>query len=657
MRSFSWKTFSVFTSLWVVVLLLTHSTMAQSGISVRLMPPQAVDYPKVTAFLDVHDSFGEFIHGLTQNDITVVENGKSLPVEQLLEQRPGVQFVITFSPGHSLSIRDVLGNSRFDYLVLALSLWNWNRTTDSADDLSLVTADGPEVVHSAEPAAVITALQDYHPDLRDTQPSLDVLNRALQIAEDASENAGMERAILFITPPQPSEAIPGMQSLAARASELGIRVFVWLVTAPDATIDPGTIELQNLALQTGGAFFTFTGSETVPDLETYLEPLRYIYELSYTSAITTTGTLPLYVDVNISGQSFPSNTQEITLNLRPPNPIFVSPPVEILRSLREVDESRWTALKETPAEWLPEEQPLQVLFEFPDGYQRSLVRTVLYVDGSPLQTNDSPPFDQFTWDVRPYTESGTHRLQVEAVDSLGLTGKSIEVPVQVTVDQPVRGFQLVLSSRGLILAGTLVLLSGVVLGLVLVLGGRIRPQQPGKNASPPKKRLRQSRFKRGASRSTSDPVTQPVKPKAEEVVRSSAWRNIRLQRSHALPSAQAFAFLTPLLPGDEPRQEAPIPINSDEITFGYDPLQSSWIIEDPSLEACHARLVRDGKTFRLFDAASIAGSWVNYAPVPKDGVLIEHGDLIHLGRASFRFTLRNPGRARKPLIQNQEHGS
>jgi hypothetical protein len=59
-------------------------------------------------------------------------------------------------------------------------------------------------------------------------------------------------------------------------------------------------------------------------------------------------------------------------------------------------------------------------------------------------------------------------------------------------------------------------------------------------------------------------------------------------------------------------------------------------------------------SFRIMDQGSIAGTWVNYVSVPPNGITLEHGDLLHLGRVCLRFTLRQPSHARKPAIHIEE---
>lgn len=106
--------------------------------------------------------------------------------------------------------------------------------------------------------------------------------------------------------------------------------------------------------------------------------------------------------------------------------------------------------------------------------------------------------------------------------------------------------------------------------------------------------------------------------------------------------------------GDE-TTVAPIPITLNELTLGRNASLAVIVLDDPSVEALHARLVRgeDG-TFRIMDEGSVAGTWVNYSPVSKEGTSLEHGDLIHIGRLGFRFTLREPQHIRKPVITYDE---
>jgi hypothetical protein len=197
-----------------------------------------------------------------------------------------------------------------------------------------------------------------------------------------------------------------------------------------------------------------------------------------------------------------------------------------------------------------------------------------------------------------------------------------------------------IAARGPVIALAVTMFSGLILFLVLVWGGRIRPFPAGGLRS-----LRQSRKQR------SDPVTQPVPVRSESPPRRlPGWVN-RLQWPQRRMAPKAYAFLHRLAETDQSLTLPPISLSAEEITFGRDPHQATVVLDDASVEALHARLVRlEGGNFRLSDEGSVAGTWINYSPVSGEGAALEHGDIIHIGRSGFRFTVREPQRQRKPVM-------
>jgi hypothetical protein len=139
---------------------------------------------------------------------------------------------------------------------------------------------------------------------------------------------------------------------------------------------------------------------------------------------------------------------------------------------------------------------------------------------------------------------------------------------------------------------------------------------------------------------------------------------IQQEQSHARgvapePSTWPRAAAAPMLPARLMRlteDEQPVPgslvaVNRPEITFGGDPKLAVVSMDDPSVNALHARLVQDPDgNFLLLDEDSVAGTWVNYIPVPPQGVLLCHDDLIHFGRVKYRFELTNPPPDRPPVV-------
>jgi hypothetical protein len=644
-------------TLLILLIVSVGSSSAQAAYIATLTTPDTSNFPHLTTYLDVHDPTGEFVHGLTQQDVTMQENGVSVPVSELKEQKPGVQFVIAITPGASFTIRDTLGISRYEYLLQGLLAGTWVSQPSGVDDFSLLTIGGPQLTHSSNPISLQSSLNAYQPNDPNAIPSLEVLASALQVASDPTPRPGMERAILFITPPQETDVSQGLQSIIASASQQNIHIFVWLVAAPEVLNLPRIDQLRNLANQTHAAFFAFSHDETIPDLETLLEPLRYIYQLSYDSHISTAGSQQVAAQLTISTELITTPAQSFAVNLQSPVPTLLNPPVEIVRAFS----SQPTPGKSNvSADLMPVEQVLNIQIAFPDGYERPIARTRLYVDGGIAVENTSPPYDQFVWDLRPYTKEGAHTLSVEATDNLGMVGVSGKASVKIIVPTTTQGMIIAVSQKRSLVIGVTVIVSASILVLVLIVGGRIHPKpHPGQVRHPAGsgEKTRPLGY-RERMRQRKDPLTQPVKIATSSPVRVKtfikSWRERLPWLKRKEEPIPALAYLIPLVGSDEPTLPAPLQITDEDITLGSDPHQATLVITDPSIEGVHARIHHGDKTFLIIDAGSVAGTWVNYEQVTPQGTNLEHMDIIHMGMIGFRFKFSEPGQLRKVVITHLE---
>lgn len=606
---------------------------AQEIDQARLTPPETDDFPWISVYLDVRDQDGNFVSGLSSQDIRILENGQWIEVSELEELKPGVQFVTAINPDSAFNIRDLLGMSRYEYVFEALNNWANHRRGTTLDDLSLLTVDGPVATHLSDPNTWISTLQPYQPEAGNNDVGFEILGRALELAGDDTIRPGMGRAVLFVTSLPEQDTTLFLESLAARARQREVRIFVWLIASSNLYSTPNAIQLENLATQTGGRFFAFSGFETIPDLEEYLEPLRSIYSISYESRLTTSGSHKIHARIMTDELDITSSELEFEIEVLPPNVALILPGLEIKRTNSNDNEGE-------PAHLMPQLYDLEVLIEFPDGYERPLKSTRLYVDDQVVHENLSPPFDQFIWDLSEYINTDSYKIRVEVIDRLGLSSTSMEQTILMSVDQPRQPNLLTLTRNRPLVLGAVVALTGTILLLILVMGGRI---QPGF-----------TKTARNGHRQT-DPVTQPVKAQMDtKTHRLPDWFN-RFNWPQRRVEPDIYAILVRLSETDQSKTTPPIPITSDELTFGRDPLLATHVLEDPSVEAIHARLRIDANhSCRLYDEQSTAGTWVNYTPISPEGAQLEHGDLIHIGRVGFRFSLRDPQAIRKPVIIPKE---
>jgi hypothetical protein len=199
--------------------------------------------------------------------------------------------------------------------------------------------------------------------------------------------------------------------------------------------------------------------------------------------------------------------------------------------------------------------------------------------------------------------------------------------------------------------------AGTALILVLVLAGTSRSAR-WKNRRAEKDRMK-------------DPVTQPVpirqdakRPKKEktappkripDAARSSAAWSVWPRHN---PPTDAPARLVALDENEKPVTGGMLLLSRQEITFGSDPRRATQVIESDTIDGLHARLFRgQSDCFYLADQGSVAGTWVNYSPVSKEGIRLEHGDVIHIGRVQYRFEVSGSDGAALAQIKVTQLGS
>jgi hypothetical protein len=614
-------------------LLFTSWLSAQEINQARLTPPETETFPSISTLLHVRDEQGNFVHGLNAQDVNILENGRRLPVSDFEQLNPGIQFVVAINPGAAFNIRDLLGISRYEYIYTALEKWAQDRLGTTLDDLSLLTLNGPVATHLSDTNTWITTLEPYSPQNDNNETGFEIFGRALELAADNPARPGMGKAVLFITALPEQDISLYLESLAARADQRDVRVFIWLITSANLFDTPQASQLQNLAIRTGGEFFTYSGIEPLPDLENYLEPLRRVYSLSYDSRISSSGRHQIAVHIRTDDLDIISPSIDFEIEVLPPNVAFISPGQEIKRKVAAGTESE-------NVEITPKQHELELLIEFPDGRPRSIERTRLYVNDLLVDENTTPPFDRFSWDLSEITTSDEYKIQAEVIDSLGLSSKSMEQSILVSIDLPQQNNPFTFTRNSSVVVGMVVFITGSILMLILVMGGRIKP--------------RLTKPKRNGNHRI-DPVTQPVKANVDrKTTRLPDWFN-RLSWPQRRIDMEAQAMLIRLTKSEQGNTEPPIPIIGEELTFGCDPTLATQVLDDASVEPIHARLrLGPDHYYRLYDENSIAGTWVNYSPISLEGMRLEHGDLIHIGRVGFRFSLRNPDKTRKPIITIKE---
>jgi hypothetical protein len=362
MLSRTWRAASLIALLTMALLLAQgpgQRVLAQGTSSAQIAPPDSAKFPSISTLLWVYDANGQFVSGLKAEDVSAIEDGQALALDSLVEQQPGAQLAVAIDPGPALAVRDGLGVARYDKIRQFLGDWIAKLPSGNNDDLSLVSNLGTLAAHTT-PDDWLKTLNSFNPDLRGSQPSLQALSAAVDVAAETAPRPGMGRAVLFITPHLDQGALTGLESLGQRAAQDGVRISVWLVDSDAYAKTSGAQALQAMALQSGGSYATFTGDEALPDPEMILDSLRRVYTLTYTSQINSPGEHILAASVSLAGERVTTPNQTISVDIQPPSAVLVSPPAQITRQTDPADIYNLQT-------YAPVQQQLELLIEFPMG--------------------------------------------------------------------------------------------------------------------------------------------------------------------------------------------------------------------------------------------------------------------------------------------------
>jgi hypothetical protein len=596
----------------ILLLTLYHGDVdAQTSASLRTSPPVVELFPTISLYLSLTDNDGRHIPDLSSRNFVVLEDGTPIHGASIEEQIIGTRQVFVINTSRNMRGRDSLGLTRFDYVRRSLLEW-WSLPQSSVigiDDLSLLTTGETVLSHTSLAAELAASLSAIQPEYLDLPATIDPLLDALDYVTDPPPKLGMATHIIFITPLilEPEE-IP-LTDTIAKANETGTQIYP-IIVGPEETLDyPEMENMRLLAEATGGELIFFTPDQGFEPIANRINSQRTLYQLTYTSRVNSSDPVQLQVQATGDGLEVISDPRTFSIDVSPPEVTFILPPTEIVR--RTDDQN---ATVETLS---PNSNELAVLITFPDDHIRPIISSQLIVDDLIVHENHTPPFEEFAWDLSEYLITDTHVLQVVVEDTLGLQGSTVLTPVEVEVIIPPSGLNSIQPVIGTILPIIGVLASLIIASIVIVTITRRRVASSDKTG---------------------------VKARAP----GSGKQRVTLGRRK--DSLDIEGLLQAETEGIES-----ISLVGSDIVLGRDSSLSAVHLVDPSVSSLHARLTRlaNGK-YLIRDQGSTAGTWVNYDNVSEEGHILEHGDLIQLGRIEYRFTLSDPPPAKEIRVTKIE---
>lgn len=582
---------------------------AQYSAYAEITPPSLNTFPELVFYLDAFGPEGEFLSGLTKDQITLLENGNNLtPVSARVLPTP-LNFILSINSSPSLGNRDALGVTRYEKVVNHITAWAAGLSESNRDQFT-ITWNGGTIASELDKSAWTEKIITFDIRSRESIGSMDALGYALDQAEKIPAKPGVKRSVLLISGRLSVAEQTALLPLIDRAVASQTRVYVIITDAVDYQALPSVTSLNEIAIRTGGRTFFFSGAEQLPNLNQWFGTLSQVYEITYLSEIREPGAQSLSVQIDNQGLILSSNLVSFDLKLAPANVALLSAPIEVTRD----DPKRRFDLKY----YLPTEVSLQILVEYPDGRKRGITYSELIVDGEVVASNMDEPFDRFVWDVSGYIASADHHVSVRLVDAFGLEATSTEVPILVTVVPPPGGFLAVLLTNRL--ASGLTAIS-ILLGFALWLVSRRKARITAS--------LNEKKVEPVVEQKPLEPVPPPIVTAPIPVESTAGFESA--------PLTNFSAWLVPLNDEDQPSGEDRFTFKEFPLKVGSDPI-NEIVLEDRSVAKVHALIERDvDGTITVSDQKTLTGTWVDHQSVHGKGKALSHGCLLHFGRVGYRY--------------------
>ena len=409
------------------------------------------------------------------------------------------------------------------------------------------------------------------------------------------------------TDPGTSQAQPG--DVSTRAVAAGVPIHTIHLENPGlgVGVELGRQYMRDVAGGSRGAAAELADPTGLAAVWAHIAGLRDHSWIRYNVPEPVGGTVP--VEVSLLNNRDTKAATEVTISTAAPNVVLDVPREG--RALTVPDLEKPIALQlSADVSWL-------------DNETRDVVAAQLLVNDT--QAAEIPPGDLDSFRVSiPNFVIGDNRLEVVVVDSQGITSTS--APVIITVAQGERlEVPEALQPAGSSFSWTWLLW----LLVVAVLAGAgfwlWRARSKGAPGEPKSRRRR-----RGAR----PPVATTTPPDATNEYEADAGFDFPRPEGYEPPFVMAHLEVIDaqtLMPEE-------LNLGDTEVRIGRSPQQSHIAFRDDiTVSRYHAVLRLEGNRYRIYDAGSTSGTYVNGRQVPEYGLQLVDGDEIQLGAVRMRY--------------------
>lgn len=424
---------------------------------------------------------------------------------------------------------------------------------------------------------------------------------------------GMASSIVLIsdgTDPGMGQSEP--PDVTLRAADAGVPVHTLHLENPalGVGLELGRTYMQDLATGSRGVAAELASPEGLAAVWANIASFRDHSWIRYTVPEVAGGTVP--VEVRLVNNPDVRAGSEVTISTAAPNVVINLPRESRNLTVPDLDDPVRLQLS-TEVSWL-------------DGQEREVVAAQLLVNNTKVADIPIDRLSSFVAAI-PNLVIGDNRLEVVAVDSQGITSTS--APVFITVSQ---GESLEVpealqpSGSGFRWSSLLWLLVLAGLAAAGYWWWRNRAKSTGEPVAP-----RSRRRRRGGS-STDYPSVPTPMPGVETRDEVDFMKTDVYQTQAPFVMAHLEVLSAQTVMPEE------INLGDAEVHIGRSPAQSHVAFRDDiTVSRLHAVLRLEGSRYRIYDAGSTSGTYVNDRQVPEYGLQLADGDEIQLGAVRLLY--------------------
>jgi len=588
---------------------------AQGDVQLRLSQPDLSNFPEVKLNVLSSDGRGAPIPESDLTRLALRENGVPIADAQIQFVPVGVDIIFVLDADQSLNIIDEgRSETRLQTVQAIMGRYASRFMNPSGlDRISLLVPDAANeagrflVQDATSPDSLVSAIQNYAPELAEDAPINAMMLQAVDYAASIKED-GRYQAILLLSEARRLSHFLDFETIVAQAQAIELPLFTAILGA-QASFDE--VDAAAALYQPTRAFYAHVPRpEEADSLFLIWQRQGNHAQIRYKSLQTESGRYPISVNIGTLTAS-----TEMVLEIAPPQ-IELALPITAVQRQGNAPDSPLIELE-------PATLQIPVQLTWPDDLPREITAVSLFVDGQQQPQLTTPQPDEedtinLDWNIQS-VDTGAYRLHAELTDVLGYTAETETVVMTITAVRPdpptpTPAPTATPSPVERVTAVTatvshddwLLILAGLgLLGLVLMFirWWRRRPPKTAAHSRP--------------ARQTAD-SNEPQDEVDETLVASLH------------------------LVEDAPGHRTDIIIDEDNMAIGRDHEVVQIVFGDSSVARLHARIRRRNGRYWLYDEGSASGTFLNHDRLGLSPHQLKDGDEIRLGHVLLRFQLRPP---------------